>query len=182
LNRSHEVSALFFGNVRPYKGLYVLLEALRSAPCVRLTVAGNFWGQEIEIAQWLADSGLTNRVSLKNGYVPSEDIPSLFRQADIVVLPYLTGTASVIPQMAFSHGVPVIVTNVGSIAAGVETGVNGFIVAPNSSRDLAKALATFADSAEARKTLEVGAQKSNTDDHWDKYREAVINLIELVAR
>ena len=149
--KSASVSALFFGNVRPYKGLNVLLEALVSNPEVVLTVAGNFWGQGTAIVQTLEKYGLHRQVILKPGYVDKSDIANLFCQADVVVLPYLSGTASVIPQVAFFYGVPVIVTDVGSVAAGVEDGVNGLVVEPNNSQELARAISAFAQSLDLEK-------------------------------
>ena len=176
------VSALFFGNVRPYKGLNVLLDSLKSVPEVVLTIAGNFWEQEASIAQTVEDCGLTRQVILKPGYVDKNDIPNLFCQADVVVLPYLSGTASIIPQIAFSFGVPVIVTDVGSVAAGVEDGVNGLVVEPNNSQELARAISAFTQSSDLREKLTIGAQASRLDDAWGRYVEAVVKLVENVGR
>jgi glycosyltransferase involved in cell wall biosynthesis len=175
------VSALFFGNVRPYKGLDVLLDALRSVPEAGLTIAGNFWEQEAAIAQTVEDCGLTRQVILKPGYVDKKDIPNLFCQADVVVLPYLSGTASVIPQIAFSYGVPVIVTDVGSVAAGVEDGVNGLVVGPNNSQELARAISAFAQRFDLRERLTLGARASRLDDGWGRYVKAVVKLVENVG-
>ena len=177
-----DVSALFFGNVRPYKGLNVLLDALRSVPEAVLTIAGNFWEQDDAIAQTVEDCGLTRQVILKPGYVDKNDIPDLFCQADVVVLPYLSGTASIIPQIAFSYGVPVIVTDVGSVAAGVEDGVNGLVVEPNNSQELARAISAFTQSSDLREKLTIGAQASRLDDAWGRYVEAVVKLVENVGR
>ena len=176
------VSALFFGNVRPYKGLTVLLDALKSFPEVVLTIAGNFWGQESAIAQTVKDYGLNRQVILKPGYVDQNDIPNLFRQADVVILPYVSGTASVIPQIAFSYGVPVIVTDVGSVAAGVDDGVNGLVVGPNNSQELGRAISAFAQSFDLREKLTLGARSSQLEDGWGRYAEAVIRLVENVER
>lgn len=176
------MSALFFGNVRPYKGLTVLLDALKSFPEVVLTIAGNFWGQESAIAQTVKDYGLNRQVILKPGYVDQNDIPNLFRQADVVILPYVSGTASVIPQIAFSYGVPVIVTDVGSVAAGVDDGVNGLVVGPNNSQELGRAISAFAQSFDLREKLTLGARSSQLEDGWGRYAEAVIRLVENVER
>lgn len=176
-----DVSALFFGNVRPYKGLNVLLDALRSVPEAILTVAGNFWEQEAAIAKTVEDCGLTRQVILKPGYVDKNDIPNLFCHADVVVLPYLSGTASVIPQIAFSYGVPVIVTDVGSVAAGVEDGVNGLVVGPNNSQELARAISAFAQRIDLRERLTLGARASRLDDGWGRYVKAVVKLVENVG-
>jgi glycosyltransferase involved in cell wall biosynthesis len=176
------ISALFFGNVRPYKGLSVLLEALRDCPHVSLTVAGNFWNQEESIARMVQEWGLTDRVTLLPGYVDRDDIPGLFGRADVVVLPYISGTASVIPQMAFSYGTPVIATDVGSIAAGVHDGVNGLVVKANSSRELAQALSTFSENSRIRENLTSGARRGQSGDGWETYVRELQKLFEQLSR
>ncbi|MDA8777183.1 glycosyltransferase family 4 protein [Pontimonas sp.] len=172
------VSALFFGNVRPYKGLNVLLEALRDIPKVSLTVAGNFWNQQASIALKVQECGLTDRVFLAPGYVPKDEIPRLFSRADVVVLPYVSGTASVIPQIALSQGKPVIATDVGSIAVDIRHGVNGFVVKANDSRALARALSVLAENPELRDKLTWGALQSKLDNRWAQYIAVLRKLID----
>jgi glycosyltransferase involved in cell wall biosynthesis len=80
---------LFFGIVRPYKGLDVLLRALTGAPAhVTLTVAGEFWGGTEPTEKLIADLGLHDRVTLGPGYVPATAIPALFAAAYALVMPY----------------------------------------------------------------------------------------------
>src|SRR5439155_1625926 len=86
---------LFFGIVRPYKGLDVLLRALAGAPAhVTLTVAGEFWGDSTEMDNLIAELGLADRVILRPGYVPADQIPALFCAADAQVMPYREATAT----------------------------------------------------------------------------------------
>src|SRR5690606_13619319 len=68
---------LFFGIVRPYKGLDLLLRALARVPDVSLTVAGEFWGGLEETEELIAELGIADRVELRPGYVPAEQVPSL---------------------------------------------------------------------------------------------------------
>ena len=108
---------LFFGIVRPYKGLDVLLRALAGAPAhVTLTVAGEFWGGTEQTEKLIADLGLRDRVTLRPGYVPATAIPALFAAADALVMPYREATASQNALLAFAHGVPVITTTAGALA------------------------------------------------------------------
>ena len=72
---------LFFGLVRPYKGLDLLLRALAAGPPqVSLTVAGEFWGGLEETKALIAELGLADRVELRPGYVPAEEVPALFAE------------------------------------------------------------------------------------------------------
>ncbi|MCL9798127.1 glycosyltransferase, partial [Frankia sp. AgKG'84/4] len=134
-------SLLFFGLVRPYKGLDVLLEALARGPGdVRLTVAGEFWGGTAETLGLVERLGLSDRVDLRPGYVDAADVPALFAAADALVLPYRAGTASQNVDLARLHGLPVVATTVGTLAGSVRDGVDGLLVAPDDAGALAGAL------------------------------------------
>ncbi|WP_163549043.1 glycosyltransferase family 4 protein [Candidatus Frankia nodulisporulans] len=132
---------LFFGLVRPYKGLDVLLRALAAGPRdVRLTVAGEFWGDVAATESLIGELGLTDRVDLRAGYVDAADVPALFAAADALVLPYRAGTASQNVDLARLHGLPVIATTVGTLASSVRDGVDGLLVPPDETEALAEAL------------------------------------------
>lgn len=122
------VELLFFGTVRPYKGLDVLLRSLALAPRTRLTVAGDFWQPLAELQQVAGEAGVLDRVVWRPGYVQGGDLPELFAAADVSVLPYRSGTASQNVALAASHGVPSVVTSVGTLAADVRDGVDGLVV------------------------------------------------------
>src|SRR5215470_3699785 len=80
---------LFFGIVRPYKGLDVLLRALAQAPAhVTLTVAGEFWADTTEMDNLIAERGLADRLTLGAGYLPADEITALSSTADAPVMPY----------------------------------------------------------------------------------------------
>ena len=123
---------VFFGICRPYKGLDVLLRALARAPRhVVLTVAGEFWGKaEAETRALIGELELAGRVTLRPGYVPADQIPGLFAQADALVLPYRSATSSQNAWLAFEYGVPVVVTRAGTLADAVRDGVHGVVCEP----------------------------------------------------
>ncbi|GAB2848363.1 glycosyltransferase [Actinocorallia aurea] len=129
---------LFFGIVRPYKGLDVLLRALPDG--VRLTVAGEFWSGLEETRELIASLGLSARVDLRPGYLPAEEIPGLLRAADALVLPYRSATASQNVLMAFEHGVPVVATRVGGFPGQIREGVDGVLADPGDAASLRAAI------------------------------------------
>ncbi len=132
---------LFFGLVRPYKGLDVLLRALAAGPPdVALTVAGEFWGGVDATRALITELGLDGRVELRPGYVPTADVPGLFAAADALVLPYRAGTASQNVDVAHLNGRPVVATRVGTLGGSVRDGVDGLLVAPDDVDALAAAL------------------------------------------
>jgi glycosyltransferase involved in cell wall biosynthesis len=165
---------LFFGIVRPYKGLDVLLRALAQAPAeVTLTVAGEFWADTTEMDNLIGELGLADRVTLRPGYVPADEIPGLFGAADALVLPYREATASQNALLAFSHGVPVITTTAGALAEPVRDGVDGLTCAPGDTEDLLRVLKEFSDPLVARR-LRAGIPAVDPDRGWDGYLRVLL--------
>ena len=169
-----ETRLLFFGIVRPYKGLDVLLRALAQAPeHVTLTVAGEFWGGTGEAEKLIAALGLQDRVTLRPGYLPADQIPALFEAADALVLPYREATASQNVVLAFSYGVPVIATTAGALAEAVRDGVDGLTCAPGDVDDLARAL-TAISVPETAASLRSGVRAVDPEPYWAAYLRALL--------
>jgi glycosyltransferase involved in cell wall biosynthesis len=165
---------LFFGIVRPYKGLDVLLRAMARTPAhVTLTVAGEFWGGTGGTQKLIAELGLPNRVTLRPGYLPAREIPALFEAADALVLPYREATASQNVLLSFSHGVPVITTTAGALAEAVRDGVDGLTCRPGDVDDLARALEAISVPETAR-LLRSGVRAPDPEPYWAAYLQAVL--------
>lgn len=165
---------LFFGIVRPYKGLDVLLRALARGPAeVSLTVAGEFWGGVEETERLVAELGLAGRVELRPGYVPAADVPGLFAAADALVLPYRSATASQNVWMAHEHGLPVIATRAGALAAHVRDGVDGLLCEPDDVEGLAAALKRFYAPGEPAR-LRAGVRPVDPAPYWSRYVETLL--------
>lgn len=131
---------LFFGAVRKYKGLEVLLAAmpkvLTQIEC-RLEVAGEFYDSINKYQQLLRDYGLGKHVSIDNRYIPNEEIVEIFDRADVLVLPYLTATQSAVARIALANGLPVIASRTGGLSEVVIENVNGLLFPPGDSDALA---------------------------------------------
>ena len=165
---------LFFGIVRPYKGLDVLLRALAQAPAhVTLTVAGEFWADTTEMDNLIGELGLADRVALRPGYVPADEIPALFGAADALVMPYREATASQNALLAFAHGLPVITTAAGALADPVRDGVDGLTCAPGDTEDLLRVLKEFSDPQVARR-LRAGIPAVDPDRGWADYLRVLL--------
>jgi glycosyltransferase involved in cell wall biosynthesis len=160
---------LFFGIVRPYKGVDVLLRALARAPGhVTLTVAGEFWSDITEMEYLIAELGLADRVTLRPGYLPADQIPALFAAADALVMPYREATASQNALLAFAHGVPVITTTAGALAEAVRDGVDGLTCGPDDEDDLLRALVQISDPRVAGRLRE-GVRPVDPEPGWAAY-------------
>lgn len=134
---------LFFGFIREYKGLNVLLKAMRHViedKNVTLLVVGEFWQDKGVYLSQIEDLQLAAHVVLVDAYVPNEAVGVYFAAADLVVQPYLRASGSGVCQLAFGHNRPVIATRVGSLPETVRDGVNGKLVPPNDSLALAAAI------------------------------------------
>lgn len=132
---------LFFGLVRPYKGLDVLLRALPGTPAdVRLSVVGEFWGGDETYRALAEELGVASRVDWRPGYLPAGELPDLFTGHDALVLPYRSATASQNVELALAHGLPVIASRVGDLARAVDEGVTGTVVTPGEPEPLAAAI------------------------------------------
>lgn len=163
---------LFFGIVRPYKGLDLLLRALAQVPEVRLTVAGEFWGGTETTMALIHELGLADRVELRPGYVPAGDVPKLFAEADALVLPYRSATASQNVWLGHEHGVPVIATRVGALADNVTDDVDGLLVEPGSADALAAALRRFYEPGTPER-LRAGVKAVDPEPYWSAYLAAL---------
>ncbi len=122
---------LFFGYIRPYKGLDMLLKALallrgRSAR-VRLLVAGEFHQPEHGFRRLTRELGIGDIVRFMPGFASQSLAASCFRAADVVVLPYLKATQSGVIQQAYGYDRPVVVTPVGGLREDVIDGETGIV-------------------------------------------------------
>jgi D-inositol-3-phosphate glycosyltransferase len=142
---------LFFGQIAPYKGLEFLVAALArlipSLPEVKLVIAGKvkkgFEGYWKSIQTEISRPELEGRVIARIQHIPDEDVETYFKAADVLALPYVEIFQSGVPFLAYSFGLPVIATDVGSLREDVIEGATGMICRPRSAADLAKAVMTY---------------------------------------
>ena len=138
---------LFFGYVRKYKGLDILIEAfpkiLSANPNARLLIVGEFYDDPKDYIDLIKKLEIENKVKVINQFVPNEDVAKYYQAADIVILPYRSATQSGILNVAYGFYKPVIVTDVGGLAEFVDEGKTGFVVAPNSPDAIADGVQKF---------------------------------------
>jgi glycosyltransferase involved in cell wall biosynthesis len=140
---------LFFGLIRKYKGLQYLIDAMDMLPDAlecRLVIAGEFYDDKGPYLSSIVKSGLDDRVTVVDEYIPNEQVAMYFQAANVVVLPYVSATQSGIVQIAFGLGVPVITTDVGGWPEAVDHGTTGFIVDAENAEQLAGAIARYFES------------------------------------
>jgi len=137
---------LFFGKVRKYKGLSVLLEAmpkvLQRLDC-RLEIVGEFYDSIDKYNRLIRKLGLETSVRVDNRYVPNEEVPGIFERADLLVLPYVSASASGVAQIALSNALPVIASTAGGLSEAVIDGVNGLMFSSGDSDALAERIVHY---------------------------------------
>jgi glycosyltransferase involved in cell wall biosynthesis len=131
---SDKAYMLFFGLVRAYKGLDLLLDAFgqvkEQLPQLQLIIAGEFYEDEEKYRAQIAANGLTERVILRNEFIPDADLRKYFGAADLIVQPYKTATQSGVTQVAFHFEKPMLVTNVGGLGEIVHDHQMGYACEP----------------------------------------------------
>lgn len=134
---------LFFGIVRPYKGLHVLIEALgilkQRIQLPQVIVAGEVWGQEDYTSQ-IAALGLEDSVRMDNRYIPDELVPLYFSAADMFAAPYLHATQSGAVKLALGYSLPVILSEPAATDAGMHNNSGIKIVPVDDPPALAEAI------------------------------------------
>ena len=167
---------LFFGFIRQYKGLHVLLDAMpsvtRRLPDVRLVVAGEFYDDPAPYHAQIRQHGLEDQVLLRPDYIPEGEVAHYFSATDVVVQPYLSATQSGIAQIAFHFGRPLVVTDVGGLAEVVPHEEAGLVVPPSDSEALAAAVVRFFKEGLGEK-LTSGVQRARQNHSWDRLYEAI---------
>jgi len=172
---------LFFGFVRPYKGLSYLLRAvpiaLKEVRNLFVLVVGEFWEGKNEYEKLVEELGIGSIVRIIDRYVPNEELSLCFGASDVVVLPYTQASGSAIVQLAYGFDKPVITTMVGDIPEAVEQGKTGFLVEPENSESLAKAIVRFFSEKKAEEFRE-NIRQARERFSWDN----LVRCIEQIAK
>jgi glycosyltransferase involved in cell wall biosynthesis len=170
---------LFFGHVRRYKGLEVLLRALPAVrerlPGARLVVAGEFYLARRPFEALVASLGLGEAVLLLDRFIPTDQVGHLFAAADLVVLPYLAASQSGVVAVAAVHGKPVVATTVGGLDEQVTDGVTGFLVPPGDPAALAGGILRWSSLADPG-AMERAIRQRGEEWSWDTLARVVEEL------
>ncbi|MAQ31586.1 MAG: glycosyl transferase family 1 [Flavobacteriales bacterium] len=137
---------LFFGLIRKYKGLELLLEVMALEKIKKLNIyliiAGEFYEKKSKYLEKIKFLGIENKIILHDNYIPNEDVKNYFCAADIVVQPYLSATQSGVSMVALNFNKPVLLTNVGGLSEYVTHNFDGYLVDPDKEK-IASALEDY---------------------------------------
>lgn len=182
LGLSAEKVILYFGYVRPYKGLDVLFESMKILrehgvnKNVLLLAVGECYDDETKYRAYLRDNQLDGSVRFISDYVPNDQVATYFSAADAVVLPYRSATQSGIVQIAYNFGKPVIATNVGGLAETVEHERTGYIVRPNDAAALSGAIDRFYNEG-VMSDFEQNVREVRKKYSWESFVQTIEELV-----
>jgi len=132
---------LFFGLVRPYKGLMDLLHAVKELPrTVKLLVVGECYSDREALTREMLSTELQERVQWIDRFVPDSEVAGYFRASDAVALPYRHATQSAVAQIALAFRKPLVLTRTGGLSEVIDEGKTGFLIPPRDPAALAEGI------------------------------------------
>jgi len=174
---------LFFGFIRDYKGLDLLLEAFADERIdknkCQLIVAGEFYSNEEKYRKLIADLSIQNDVHLFSEYIPENEVNQFFCASDIIAQPYKSATQSGVTQIGYHFEKPMLVTNVGGLSEIIEHGKCGYVVDPVVPSITEALLDFFNNEREAMFSEEV--KKAKDKFSWTNFSKAIFELYKLCS-
>jgi len=138
---------LFFGYVRKYKGLNILLDAMpeliKYDKNIKLLIVGEFYDNADKYYKQIDDLKINDNVKVIQKFVPNEDVGIYYNVSELVVLPYLEATQSGVLNIAYGFNKPVVVTDVGGLSEDVDEGKTGFVVKSGDVKSLVEGIIKY---------------------------------------
>jgi D-inositol-3-phosphate glycosyltransferase len=171
---------LFFGFIRAYKGLDILLEALADARVatlpVKLVIAGEFYEEAAPYEALIRKYDLESKLVRATDFIPNERVADYFSAADLVIQPYKNATQSGVSQVAYHFGRPMLVTDVGGLAELIPAGIVGYVVPPTPAA-IADSLVDFYEN-DREEAFAAGVRQEAKKFSW----EVMVAALKEVAR
>lgn len=170
---------LFFGFIRDYKGLDLLLQAMAdrrlASSDIKLIVAGEFYCDPAPYHRIISENHLEEKVILRTDFIPDSKVYLYFCASDLVVQPYKSATQSGVTQIAYHFNKPMVITDVGGLSEIVPDGEVGYVVQPEPAA-IADAVMRFFESGVAE-AFSVNASKEKVKYSWKRLTDAIDCLV-----
>lgn len=172
---------LFFGFIRSYKGLDLLIEAFADKRLrnrrLKLLIAGEFYEDDKPYRDLIRNKDLENDVVVYDRFISDRDVPLFFGAADLVIQPYRSATQSGVTQIAFQYEKPMLVTEVGGLKEIIPHGKCGYVVKPDS-QSIADSIVDFYDNHRKEQMTE-GVKQEKQRFTWDKMTSTISDVYKL---
>ncbi len=167
---------LFFGLIRDYKGLDLLIDAMPLlGPEYQLVIAGESYGSFEKYETQIAASGCADRIKVFNRYIDDEEVPAFFSAADLCVLPYKSATQSGITAIALHFGLPLVATPVGGLAESIERPGIGLMTDGISAEAVAEAIRKFFEAGPDGFIARIAEVKKAMT--WEAFAEKILRFV-----
>ena len=168
---------LFFGFIRKYKGLDILLDSIKilqqSNPTLKLLIAGEFYDDEKSYKEQIDKLGIEQQLILRTNFINDNEVKYYLCASDVIVQPYRSATQSGVTPLAYHFEIPMIVTNVGGLAALVPDNKVGLIAEPNAA-SIAEKIIQFFNNGEQQYLPFLKEEKRKYS--WSKMVEAIMSI------
>jgi glycosyltransferase involved in cell wall biosynthesis len=176
-------TVLFFGLIRDYKGLDLLLTAFSMLDdSFQLVIAGEVYGDRDGYDKLITQSK-NKHIYFVDQFIPSEEVNLYFSAADLCVLPYKTATQSGIKAMCDAFHLPVLVSRVGGLHGEILEDENGFIIRDTSAFPLSEQIEeVFSDSRIENVSKNIQNQLENKQNEWDEFADSVLKFADMIQQ
>lgn len=169
---------LFFGFIRKYKGLDLLLEALNLLDEeYHVIVAGEIYGSFDEYQALIDKYKLQDRVHMFTEYISDEEVKTYFSAADVCMLPYKSATQSGITAIAHHFEMPIIATDVGGLKETIEHQTTGLVVDRANGTEIADAVKAFFNEFDPE-AMRTAIRKRNAENTWENFTKRILEFAE----
>lgn len=166
---------LFFGLIRDYKGLDLLIQAMDSLDeSYQLVIAGESYGSFAKYAEQIQHTRRPAAIKVFNRYISDNEVPLFFSAADVCILPYKSATQSGITSIAYHFELPLIVTNTGGLKESVEKPDTGLVSPAVSAEAIAATIDKFYTSDRTRFVSNIQKEKQSLS--WDSFAETLLSF------
>lgn len=166
---------LFFGLIRPYKGLTTLIKAADELNSdIHIIIAGECYGSWNKYKRLIKNSSAASRIHVFNRFIPDSELPQIFGASDLVVLPYLNASQSGVTATAIHYNLPIIASNVGDLPSTITPGVTGELVTPGSSKELAEAINSWINADHKPEDIQSSYDAIRNSNSWDVFAEKLV--------
>ncbi len=185
INLQTERIILFFGFIREYKGLDVLIKSMKFLTDLKITllVAGEFYTDSAFYLNLISSEKLENIV-FRSDFIPTDEVKFYFSASDLVILPYKSATQSGIAQIANNFLKPIIATNVGGLSEAIQHGKTGFVVESENPTQLAEAIRKFyieQKETEFRDNIKNELKNYSWESFTTQFEEEINSLLRVTS-